>query len=203
MNRRLLLALGLSTAFHVLLIATAGKQSPGSRKEYNDGAPISFAHGVTVRLGAPEGVAGNERALPQNAPPPALLQERGKHDNTQAGTETSFLPILSEYLAGEPDILDGYLPTSELTVPPTPESPIIIPPPDHPDWTQFKGHVTLVLYIGENGVIDKIQPENSNLPASIEKLAIDTFQNARMHAGEKNGQARKAKMKILVEFEAP
>ncbi len=202
MNRRLLLALGLSTAFHVMLASTTGKQSTGSSKEYKDGAPISSARGVTVRLGAPERVAGNESPHPQNALPLSLPREKSEYGNTQEKTAPSPFPILPEYLADEPDILDGYLPTNELTVPPTPESPIVILPPEHPDWMQFKGHVTLVLYIGESGVIDKIHPENSNLPASIEKLAIDTFQNARMRAGERNGQPRKAKMKILVEFEA-
>ncbi len=204
MNRRLLLALGLSTSFHVMLATTTGKQSTGSSTEYKEGAPISSARGVTVRLGAPDRarVAGNESPLPQNAPPPSLPREKGEYGNTQEKTAPSLFPIFPKSLADKPDVLDGYLPTNELTVPPTPESPIVIQPPEHPDWMQFKGHVTLVLYIGESGVIDKIHPENSNLPASIEKLAIDTFQNARMRAGEKNGQPRKAKMKILVEFEA-
>ena len=49
--------------------------------------------------------------------------------------------------------------------------------------------------------IDRIEVDKSDLPPLFEKTAIETFMQARMYPGLKNGKASRAQMKILVEFE--
>lgn len=93
-----------------------------------------------------------------------------------------------------------YTPAGELDERPFSETPVIIP---FPDASLDKPKVTgvLVLYIGANGYVDRIEVDESDLPPDFEKAAIDTFLQARMRPGIKAGQPTRARMKILVEFE--
>lgn len=94
-----------------------------------------------------------------------------------------------------------YVPAGELDVRPRPEAPVIVP---FPDGTLQKNKVTgvLVLYVGATGQVDRVEVDESDLPPFLEKAAVETFLQARMHPGVKDGKATRARMKILVEFEA-
>jgi TonB family protein len=95
-----------------------------------------------------------------------------------------------------------YIPAGELDVRPYPETPVVVPFPDDAAMQNGKLSVVLVLYIGANGQVDRIEVDKSDLPPAFEKAARDTFMQARMQPGIKDGQATRARMKILVEFEA-
>lgn len=94
-----------------------------------------------------------------------------------------------------------YIPAGELDVRPRPVAPVIIP---FPDGTLHKNKVVgvLVLYVDATGQVDRVEIDESDLPPLLEKAAVETFLQARMHPGVKDGKAARARMKILVEFEA-
>jgi TonB family protein len=93
-----------------------------------------------------------------------------------------------------------YIPAGELDTRPSPEQPVVIPFPDAPlNVPKVTG--VLVLYIGSDGNVDRVEIDESNFPREFEKAAIETFLKVRMTPGVLNGQATRARMKILVEFE--
>lgn len=93
-----------------------------------------------------------------------------------------------------------YIPAGELDIRPVPELPVVIPFPDVPlDIPKATG--VLVLYIGADGRVDRVEVDESALPPEFEKMAIETFLQARMRPGILEGQATRVRMKILVEFE--
>lgn len=106
---------------------------------------------------------------------------------------------LQEYLPlnSQPE----YFPASELQLRPSPEAPVILPFPDAPLGKQ-KATAILLLYISAEGTVDRVEIDESELPAEFEKVAIDTFLQAKMRPGIKDGSAVPARMKIEVEFEA-
>lgn len=93
-----------------------------------------------------------------------------------------------------------YVPAGELDERPVPEAPIIIP---FPEATLYSGKAsgTLVLYIGADGRVDRVEVDESDLPPAFERAAINTFLQARMRPGILKGHASRARMKVLVEFE--
>jgi outer membrane biosynthesis protein TonB len=94
-----------------------------------------------------------------------------------------------------------YVPAGELDTPPRPQSPIIVPFPDAPlDKPKVSG--VLVLYIGTDGTVERIEVDRSDLPLAFERVAIETFMAARMQPGIKAGKASRARMKVVVEFAA-
>lgn len=95
----------------------------------------------------------------------------------------------------------SYLNASELDVRPQPTTPLAIP---FPDATLPEEMVTavLVLYIGLDGKVDKVEVMDSTLPPLFEQVARESFINAVMHPGMKDGKAVRSSMKVMVEFES-
>ena len=94
-----------------------------------------------------------------------------------------------------------YIPASELAIRPQPQEPIVIPFPEA-QLDKPKVAAVLVLFIGADGRIDRIELEESDMPVSFENAAIDTFLHAKMNPGIKDGRNTRARMRVLVEFEA-
>lgn len=95
----------------------------------------------------------------------------------------------------------GYFSTSELQERPVPEEPIIIPFPDAP-FSGQKMTAILLLYIGADGAVERVEIDQSELPPEFEQAAIDTFIRAKMRPGIKDGKPVPVRMKIEVGFEA-
>ncbi len=94
-----------------------------------------------------------------------------------------------------------YFPASDLEIRPAPNNPLIIPFPDAILKKQ-KVSAILILFISAEGRVEKIEVDESDLPEEFEKVAIDTFMQAQMRPGIKNGKPVPALMKIAVDFEA-
>ncbi len=96
---------------------------------------------------------------------------------------------------------DAYLPGRELDERPAPQAPVIIP---FPESAELQGRHTaiLVLYIDADGRVQHVEVDESVLPPDFEKAAIDTFMQATMRPGFKNGQAVPSRMKIEVVYES-
>lgn len=102
-----------------------------------------------------------------------------------------------------PDEL-AYLPASQLDQRPLLDSGIVLPfPPGEslPQGTRVSA--VLVLYVSENGDVNRIEFGQSALPPAFARVAVDAFAHVHLRPGIKNGRPRRAMMKIEVEFEAP
>lgn len=135
---------------------------------------------------SPTAVSGERSIVPSEEPTHPFRPESIQPTAGLPGTAIEELP---------------YLPAGELDVRPQPETPIIIPFPDRPASKQKMTGI-LVLYVGTDGHVDRVEVDQSDLPPDFEKAAIDTFLQARMQPGIKHGRASRARMKVLVEFEA-
>lgn len=115
--------------------------------------------------------------------------------------EDGLPPLLASPDTPAPHDIPVYLEPHELDDRPQPVAPLAIP---FPEMTIPNGLVTavLVLYIGLDGKVDKIDITDSSLPPELEKVARESFMNAAMHPGFKNGRAVRSVMKVVVEFES-
>lgn len=146
----------------------------------------------------PAGDGGS--VLPQELPP---VQD-AVPDQFTATAPAGPVPVALSADRGEappfPSREPPYIPAGELDTRPSPEAPVVVPFPGTLPGISRAGAV-LVLYIGADGRMDRVEVDESNLPPDFEKTAIETFLQARMWPGILNGQATRARMKILVEFE--
>lgn len=94
-----------------------------------------------------------------------------------------------------------YYASAELDQSPTPLDPLLIP---FPEGVLGQGKVegVLLLYIGSNGKVERIETVQSTSFPSLDHAAKEAFMQAVMHPGIKGGKAVGAKMKVVVEFEA-
>jgi|GEM_PF-1776871 len=159
---------------------------------------------LQVRLGllsAPAAVAVKESSFHRDrsaerklaAPAPEQPASAGHDSDTPAGKDNATLfPLLD----------DGYLPARELDGRPTPVAPVILPFPDSP-LDKPRATAILLLYIGSDGVVDRIEIEDSDLPLAFEHGVVQTFRHVHMRPGMKDGKKVRALMKIQVEYESP
>ncbi|MFZ4551996.1 MAG: energy transducer TonB [Aquabacterium sp.] len=111
---------------------------------------------------------------------------------------TSAPPPLVPPTHGEADT--SFIPRPLLTVPPAPQSTIVMPPVVDP---AFVGkHVgILALYIDETGRVHHIRALEPRLPPELEKTAMAAFQGMHYTPGQKNGTIVKSRIKVEVVFE--
>ena len=99
-------------------------------------------------------------------------------------------------LAADP----AYFPRSSLTQPPVPLTEVVL---NWPDSLIPVGRLAGVfwLYIGETGVVDHIQTDDSTLSPQLEEIAKSAFLSARFEAGQLEGRGVKSLIKIEVVFD--
>ena len=159
---------------------------------------------IVVQLNSEQGrsPANSQPAISEAISEQALLSDPLVVDGSQDGKAVELehsLPLPNDVFVLPPQELP-YLPAAELDARPFPEAPVTIPFPEG-TLNKNKSSAILILFIGADGKIDRIEVDKSDLPPLFEKTAIETFMQARMYPGLKNGKASRAQMKILVEFE--
>lgn len=130
--------------------------------------------------------------------PPNSIIDGSQSSDTAEATYPPSLP--SNAFVLPPQELP-YLAATELDARAYPEAPVVIPFPEGA-LNKSKSSAILILFISADGKVDRIEIDKSDLPPLFEKTAIETFLQAKMHPGLKNGKVSRAQMKILVEFEA-
>lgn len=191
---RLLGALALSLALHAGLFAVVGDRPPEAGDGRRTLAASPRAAALDVWLGnsaEPEKPMETPTANPEPAVGIAELPAPEPAPAALAAHPMVAVPAVEKI---------EYLPARELDGRPYPVSPIVVPFPDVP-LGKHKGRAVLVLFIASDGAIDRAEVKESDLPAELEKVAVDTFLNARMNPGTKNGQAVPSRLKIEVGFE--
>lgn len=93
-----------------------------------------------------------------------------------------------------------YIPRPQLSVPPVPESPVLVaPPPGLYPPERITG--ILSLFIDENGKVDHILVSGKPIPPEFEALAKQAFMATPFHPGQQDGHAVKSRIRVEVVFD--
>lgn len=93
-----------------------------------------------------------------------------------------------------------YRSTKELDMNPAPLNEIDIDVFDH-ETIRNNIKATLVLYINAQGLVDKVEPEDSSIPEEYLQKIIEIFKKSHFSPGMKDGKSVNSKMKIEVGLE--
>ena len=197
MEKRAWFGLSASMMLHAALLGMWWEQAAyapaiASAPSANRVVEVRFLEGAGPSAPSLSPAAAETVALAASAPA-EQASDTGNTIAQEAAPAMDSLPLFPLYEA-------RYVPAGELDERPAPEAPVIIPFPDAP-LHSVKVSGTLVLYIGADGRVDRVEADESDLPPAFERAAINTFLQARMRPGILNGQATRARMKVLVEFE--
>ncbi|MDC6166072.1 energy transducer TonB [Paucibacter sp. XJ19-41] len=107
--------------------------------------------------------------------------------------------------SGEPDADLGwaaYVPRPELSAPPQAQQPVLLA------WPDFRGDqslytLLLVLYIDEQGLVRRIDIEDSDAPPVFQDAARQAFSGVSFLPGQRDGVPVKSRVHIEVSFEQP
>lgn len=194
MEKHAQLSLLASLGLHILLIGIWEVQHPHAQMVASAG---SGERRIEVYLQSSQaGALHGRRATAQQAAtvlsssPVTVLPDHGIPE----------LEPISHLVRTLPSEAATYIPAGELDERPIPEAPVIVPFPDVL-LQEPKVSGVLVLYIGSDGKVDRVEVDDSDLPPEFEKAAVESFLQARMRPGIIKGQLARTRMKILVEFE--
>jgi len=126
---------------------------------------------------------------PQLTTDPEVVQENTKGSDSD-GTSSSE--------DGKPDIgipVPYYYPPAEVTQRPHVASPIDTSVVDDEEGS---GKAILVLYINEQGKVDKVETESTHLSERLNALVAQQFGSARFLPAEKDSQPVKSRLRIEV-----
>ena len=95
---------------------------------------------------------------------------------------------------------DSYVPRIQLSMPPVAKTPIVLEPPP---GEMAAGHLVgiLLLFIDEQGRVQRVDAEGSTLPSAFEQAAREAFMAAEFSPGEVDGRAVKSSQRVEVVFD--
>ena len=198
---RFVLALLLSLLLHIAVIAIAGG-GKGKGKTF----------GLTVRVSPPPNISVRLATMTDNtmpaSPTPALPKQL-----TPTPEKPEELPVvppkkISHEVSGDGDPQAVSTPITEsayLSVKNLSRRPVVLFPVDvnFPELSQIPegGYIHLSLWINEEGKVDAVTLEKTNLPPAIVERAKLTFMQAEFSPGEIKGARVSSHMIIAIEYE--
>lgn len=95
---------------------------------------------------------------------------------------------------------DSYLPRKRLSMPPIAKTAIVLePPPGEMVSARLVG--ILLLFIDEQGRVQRVDAEEPTLPPAFEQVAREAFMAAEFSPGEVDGRAVKSRQRVEVVFD--
>lgn len=123
--------------------------------------------------------------LPAVAPPP-------KPEAASAAASPASATLPSESL---------YIPRPLLSVAPVAQQSVLLDwPADAPPAGRYSA--VLALFIDEQGVVQRVQVDQGELPQALRQHAVQTFAGIRFSPGQVDGRVVKSRIRIEVSFEA-
>ena len=181
------LAIGLSVALVMHALALLALSPAAASPAGASSAP------VTVRM-IPVGLAVVPAVPPESID--AAAREKGP---TVALAEAQ--AVQSEGSTVQANASDsGYLTASLLSRRPTALEVVDIPYPDSTESGTGAASVVLVLFINEQGTVDRIEVEGSDVPAPFAEAAKNAFSRATFDPGRLMDQPVKSQVRIEVSF---
>jgi len=203
-QRPLASALLLSCCLHALLLSLPpGTLEVGPRLETraeltgpgNTYAPLQVRLGLTTPAPPTRTLADVPKLQTELPAAPHLTTEA---EDVQANTEKASFDSTSSPEGGKPNIgipVPYYYPPAEVTQRPHVASPIDTSVVDDEEGA---GKAILVLYINEQGKVDKVETESTHLSERLNALVTQQFGSARFLPAAKDGQPVKSRLRIEV-----
>ncbi|MCR8957674.1 energy transducer TonB [Variovorax sp. S2] len=173
--------------------------SPVDSKDAVDGSAASAVIRVRATLLLPPSPPLPVRESLQinkaiHAPDRASLPASGQKHSTEALPPTPPLSIAAEVDTGI------YMTRSQLSAPPVAKTAIVLEPPP---GQLVAGRVAgiLLLFIDEQGRVQRVDAEESALPPAFEQAAREAFMAAEFSPGEIDGRAVKSRQRVEVVFD--
>jgi TonB family protein len=208
-NRRLCFALALSIIFHadvvIVLDATLEAAPTGVKRTRREPLAVSLSFAMPAQPQAPtppvaETANNNHIISPQPAvretvsPAPARMATTEMPPVQPAWPEESAAPAAVS--PAEPE----YVKAGELSQRPRLLSLVEINVAER-GAAEAPGRARLRVLINEQGAVDHVLVDESDLPADFERAAKDAFLNARYAPGEIDGVAVRSQIRIEVTYE--
>jgi len=183
--QRLAGALIASLCVHALLLSwPVAPPSSGAQGFLPQGPSRPEARKLRVTLNY---VPESPHAAPIDAVPPAPVpEEKSREVRREPGAEQS-VPLI------------GYFPASRLSKMPQAVGVFDIQPPAGGD-TGLGGKMTVRIWIGANGAIDRARVLSSGLPDAYAEAALTAFEKLRFVPGEIGGVPVKSWVEIVIEY---
>lgn len=169
--------------------------------------PVTLPKGGASSIATP-GPAKPARVLRVSLHPEAVAEPSvQKHPAAQAAVESSAVPHedkpkdapQDEPRAPQEIPLVGYYPAERLTRMPQAVGIFDIQPPAGGD-SGLGGKMTVRIWIGANGAIDRAKVLSSGLPANYAEAAFSAFEKLRFEPGQIGGVAVKTWVDIVIEY---
>jgi TonB family protein len=179
---RIVAALLCSALLHMLLLAMP---ELGKRERSAEAAPPA----LRISLGRPARQADKEKpASPAPHPAPAVQEQAAAPTPEQNGAD--LLPTPSP----------TYYTTDQLSKRPQPMAAVNLDPPEVRDLVAT-GTMVMLVWINEQGLVDQVELERSDLPGQFGAAAVAAMKDARFIPGELNGLPVRAKLRIEIDYE--
>lgn len=166
---------------------------------------------------SPPQVAPGQDERPSDAQPPAVSarselppRQEGEplaEPALPADPDPVAVPALAPAASGsqvEPGEagLDEYLPRRLLSVAPVAQQPVELLWPDDVRVAAGRYGAVLVLFIDEQGVVQRVKVESGDLPPALQELALAAFAGASFAPGQVQGVPVKSRIRVEVEFQS-
>lgn len=150
---------------------------------------------MQLTLGA--GTAADASSLSDHrpeAPAPDIGPEPQPERTPSGGTEPRRDAMITLPIA-------RYYTRDELSVPPRIE--VAMPDRVEDSWPRFQpGKMVLRLFLDENGQVDRISIDESDLPIEFEALALAALRSGIFSPGQLEGRSVKSQIRIQIDFES-
>ena len=180
---RLTGALMLSLAAHALLLAWPVSLPAGGAAGIATAGPTRPARALRVSLNVESPAASPVAQASTAIAPEDKIKDAPQRDEAAQKA----IPLI------------GYYPAARLTKMPQAVGIFDIQPPAGGD-TGIGGKMTVRIWIGANGAIDRARVLSSGLPASYAEAALGAFEKLRFEAGEIGGVPVKSWVEIVIEY---
>lgn len=151
---------------------------------------LAQQHAAPAAAPLPEAVADNApQPQPETSPPLTPIETPAPSANPDPGPTPA-----------NPSGDSEYIPRPQLSVPPVPESPVLVaPPPGLYPPERIRG--ILSLFIDENGKVNHILVSGDPMPPEFEALAKQAFMATPFHPGQQDGHVVKSRIRVEVVFD--
>lgn len=198
-SRSLLTFAALSVAVHAAFLSLTGARSAPTTTGTGPVRALAVRiidRAITLEHEIGERASSNERAA-SAAPTSAFVDLAATHPPLRPFPKQRALVPLVHPVSD----LSAYRPASELSVRPVPIGNIAVPyPPAEP--AREVATLRMTLYIDAEGVVERADPDPSDLPPSFADAAREAFLQGRFLAGRIDGRPVPTRMRIEVAFDA-
>ncbi|HEX4779198.1 MAG TPA: energy transducer TonB [Usitatibacter sp.] len=96
-----------------------------------------------------------------------------------------------------------YHPEPELDRKPYPMRNVVVDFPPTPAGVDYFGRITMRVFIGRDGMVDRVEVEHADVPPAFIEAAVKAFRQARWEPARMWGRRVKALKVVAIDFKPP